>query len=323
VDAAGTGRRTADAVVVATARSGEVVFSNREASRVVGRRLAEIAQEPEFEILHPDGRPYEASEWQLARTIATGEEIVDEEFLYVLPDGSRVAYRCSSSPIHDAEGRIVAAVSVTSDVSEEDRADELIASHVSLLETITDAIVGTDPEFRLTVWNSGAERLYGFTAEEVMGRDARAVGSYPGDTARTDLEAELLETERSRTELTAVRKDGTSVEVEMIAAAVRDDAGEISRGGPASGVPANRDHPREHRRRVLPRGRRVALHLLQPAGARPRPGRARPRRPGRRPARDELLDGVSRAPRYAVRRRAPPGGPRAGGRRLRGPFPDQ
>ena len=65
---------SADAVVVA-APSGEVLFSNRTPSRV-GRRLAELA--PEVELLRPDGRRYAASEWPLARSLATGVEVGDE-----------------------------------------------------------------------------------------------------------------------------------------------------------------------------------------------------------------------------------------------------
>ena len=90
-------------------------------------------------------------------------------------------------------------------------------------------MIATDAEdFRITAWNRGAERLYGFSAEEVLGRPAREVATFPGDQARQKLEAELLETGRTRIEFEARRKDGTPVEVELIAVAIKEERGETT-----------------------------------------------------------------------------------------------
>ena len=219
--------RQTDVVVVAEAPSGVILFSSALSAQVVGRTLLDLAEHPEFGPLHADGRPYAAAEWQLARSIASGEIVVDEEFLFVM-DGERRTYRCNSSPVYDGAGRMVAAVSVTRDVTELKSVEERLAYHASLLDAAEDAIVGTDPAFRLTAWNRGAERLYGYAAHEVLGRDARDVASYAGDGARLALERELLETDRTRSEITAYRKDGTPVEVELISVAVRDEDGSIT-----------------------------------------------------------------------------------------------
>jgi PAS domain S-box-containing protein len=50
---------------------------------------------------------------------------------------------------------------------------------VRLADIVDDAVVGTDADFRVTVWNRGAERLYGYAASEVLGRHARDVASWP------------------------------------------------------------------------------------------------------------------------------------------------
>jgi hypothetical protein len=64
-------------VLQSTAPSGEVLFSTRVGSHVVGRRLAELAHDVRWFRL--DGTVYPASEWRLARTIASGEEGAGEE----------------------------------------------------------------------------------------------------------------------------------------------------------------------------------------------------------------------------------------------------
>ena len=115
------------------------------------------------------------------------------------------------------------------DTTERNRAREQLAYHASLLDNVEDGVIATDAEdFRITAWNRGAERLYGFTAEQVLGRSAREVASYPGDAARHKLEHELLETGRTRIDFSAHRKDGTPIDVELIAAEVRDDRGKVT-----------------------------------------------------------------------------------------------
>src|SRR4051812_36835306 len=97
-----------------------------------------------------------------------------------------------------------------------------------LLDVLDDGVVGTDANFCITHWNLGAERLYGYTAEEVLGRPASTVATFDGDDQRERLERELVEHGRSRLEITAVRRDGTPVEVELAVTTVHDDAGRLS-----------------------------------------------------------------------------------------------
>jgi hypothetical protein len=75
----------------------------------------------DWEIVHPDGRPYTMGEWPLVRSITSGETVVDEEYVNVLADGSRMIVRSNSSPIYDDDGRIVAGVLVMTDVTEQKR----------------------------------------------------------------------------------------------------------------------------------------------------------------------------------------------------------
>jgi PAS domain S-box-containing protein len=113
-------------------------------------------------------------------------------------------------------------------VSAAKRAEQRISDFNRLIDSTDDALVGTDAEFRVTEWSPGAERLYGYTAAEVLGRYAREVASFSGEQSRAELEGDLLDGGRTRTELTAVRKDGRLVDVEMIAVALRDGRGDVT-----------------------------------------------------------------------------------------------
>lgn len=219
-----------DVVVVVEAGLRTIVYSNACAHRIGEQQLRRrILPGPaeNWEIYHRDGRPYAAEEWPLVRATSAGEVVVGEEYFNIHPDGSRLIVRCSSWPVYGEAGQIVAGVLVMSDITNEQRAEEQIAYHARLADIVDDAVVGTDAEFRLTVWNRGAERLYGYAADEVLGRDARDVASYTGDTSRLKLESELLARDRSRLEITACRKDGTAIAVDLSVVAVRAELGEI------------------------------------------------------------------------------------------------
>ena len=217
------------AVVVAGAPGGEVLFANRRAEEMLEHPLGGEVEDllADVELLTPGGRPLTYDEWPLVRCITSGEQILDEEVVLVAA-GIRRVISCSCAPVLGDEGELVAGVLVVHDVTQRRAVEERLAYHASLLENVDDAVVGTDPEFRVTIWNRGAERLYGFAAVEVLGRDAREVATYEGEEARAVLDRELLETGRARTELTACRKDGGPVEVELIAAAVRNAGGAIT-----------------------------------------------------------------------------------------------
>jgi PAS domain S-box-containing protein len=218
------------AVMVVEASSLNIVeFNDVARARTEGKLRRSVAErlDDDYEIFHPDGRPYVMAEWPLMRSMASGQEVIAEEYFHVLADGSRLIARASAAPIYGDRGEIVAAVLVSEDITEEKRVEDELRYHASLLDNV--GVIATDADqFRVTAWNQGAERLYGFTAAEALGRPARELATYPEDASRRRLEGELLETGRTRIEFTARRKDGTGVEVELIAVAVTGEGGEIS-----------------------------------------------------------------------------------------------
>jgi PAS domain S-box-containing protein len=183
----------------------------------------------DWEIYRPDGRPYLMEEWPLVRSITSGETVVAEEYFNVLPDGRRMIVRCSSSPIYDDEGQLVAGVLVMNDVTAERAREERLAYHAGLLDNTEDAIVALDSEWYVTMWNKGAERMYGWTAEEVLGRHTLEVAQLDmGAAERSELRLAVTEQGRARAEVVVSRKDGRTIPVELIAVALRDGQGEVT-----------------------------------------------------------------------------------------------
>jgi PAS domain S-box-containing protein len=224
--------RLAPVAIAVVDASGRVIHSNRRAQELTHRQLGSAMPhdlDGAIDIFHPDGRRYERHEWPVVRSITSGEEIADEEFFYALSDGERLSIRCSSSPLRDPDGEIVAAVLAMTDVTEHKRQEKRLTRLAGLLDNTEDAVVGVDAQWFVTVWNAGAERLYGWTSDEVLGRHTLEVARLEmTQEQRTDVRLMALEHGRWRAEVIAYRKDGAPVWVEVINVAQRDAHGQIT-----------------------------------------------------------------------------------------------
>ena len=89
-------------------------------------------------------------------------------------DGTRHSFSWSCAPLYDDQGHIVGAVSVARDVSAERRSRGQLAPAWPLLDQTENAIIAFDAEWRATAWSKGAERMYGWSAEEALGRQLRS-----------------------------------------------------------------------------------------------------------------------------------------------------
>jgi PAS domain S-box-containing protein len=226
-------RQMPDAVVIAAAPSGKLLLANERARELAairrGRRAEPDLGHEELELFYPDGRRYERDDWPIPRSARHGEEIVDEEYFQLAADGTRMWLRVSCSPVRDAGGQFVAAVAVARDITEQKRVEEQRAYHAGLVENMEDAVIATDERFLVTAWNRGAEKLYGRTADEVLGRHVK-------DVVQTDLSdaeqvarfRQITEERRSRIEVVAYRKDGTPVDVELVNVAISGERDEIT-----------------------------------------------------------------------------------------------
>jgi PAS domain S-box-containing protein len=114
------------------------------------------------------------------------------------------------------------------DASERKRVEVVQAYLAAILESSSDAIIGKTLQGIITSWNKGAEKLFGYTAAEIVGLPINTL--IPPD--RQDEEVEILEKlgrgERiEHFETVRVKKDGTSVDVSLAISPIRDSSGRI------------------------------------------------------------------------------------------------
>ncbi|MEW6379615.1 MAG: PAS domain S-box protein [bacterium] len=129
-------------VSIAEAPSGKLVLSNEQVEKIWRHpplKSASIEQYSEWKGFHPDGRPYQHEEWPLARSIRTGEVVMNEEIAILRGDGSCGTISISSAPIRDRDGQIVAGVVTISDITERRKVElELERYHHHLEELVKE-----------------------------------------------------------------------------------------------------------------------------------------------------------------------------------------
>ena len=108
------------------------------------------------------------------------------------------------------------------------KADKAIGLLASIVDSSGDAIVSKTLEGVITSWNTGAERLFGYTANEAIGQHISMVIPLDRRHEETSILSRLSQGERiEHFDTIRLRKDGTALEVSLSISPVRDAAGKI------------------------------------------------------------------------------------------------
>lgn len=153
-----------------------------------------------------------------------GEE-TDIEYRIVTRGGVVRWIRDHSYPIFNAQGRVERVVGTARDITERKRADQRILEQAQLLDKAHDAIVVRDLEHHVIYWNKSAERLYGWSAEETLGRPVENL-LYRDPAEFTQAFKVLLDNGEWSGEFQQISKGGTGITVEARWTLVRDDNGQ-------------------------------------------------------------------------------------------------
>lgn len=138
------------------------------------------------------------------------------------PDGSTKYLRIIGYPVVDASGDVVELVGITIDVTKHKLAEDMNRRLAWIVESANDAVFSRTLEGIITSWNKGAEQIFGFRAEEMIGRHISTI--IPDD--RTDEVRDIIDSARRgearRLETVRLRKDGRRIDVALTISAIKD-----------------------------------------------------------------------------------------------------
>jgi PAS domain S-box-containing protein len=125
----------------------------------------------------------------------------------------------------DPSGTVTHIIGITRDITQQHEYEQQLAFKEKMLNAVSDAIIATDLNFRITAWNKGAERIYGWTAEETLGQDAAQLlkSIMPEET---DYQTALHTVQTAGTltiRITQLRKDGHRIPVLNVSNKIIDE----------------------------------------------------------------------------------------------------
>jgi diguanylate cyclase (GGDEF)-like protein/PAS domain S-box-containing protein len=177
------------------------------------------------ECIHPDDRARVMAED--ARTDRTGQPF-NIDYRMVAKDGRVVWIHEESVLLRDPDGRPRYWQGFYRDVTADHVAQQRERFLASIIDATDDAVIATDLYERITSWNSGAERLLGYRADEIIGATVDILRATPPDQLAIARVARVRNGESIRNvEVLRRHKDGSLIEVSMTLSPIRDEAGAV------------------------------------------------------------------------------------------------
>jgi PAS domain S-box-containing protein len=216
--------------VIVTDADGVVTFLNSVAQTLTGWPPEEAAGQPlekVFKIINEHTR--KPAENPVAKALQEGVVVgLANHSVLIARDGTERPIDDSAAPIRGEDGAIGGVVLVFRDVTEARRALEARLRLAAIVESSEDAIISKTLDGIIVSWNEGAERLYGYTAQEMIGKPLAIL--IPSDSPN-ELPAIIERLKRGERiahyETVRVCKDGTRLNVSLTISPVRNPEGEI------------------------------------------------------------------------------------------------
>jgi PAS domain S-box-containing protein len=210
--------------IIAVDNEQRVTYLNAAAARqygvseaeAMGCRLSDLYQ---YQWLQPEDEAaafaalQERGEWRGENT-------------HVRHDGKTLRVESTVSTLRDDAGNPAGLLAVIRDVTANREAKEALRLHATMLDAVNQAVIATDNDGRITYWNRFAEHLYGWRAEEALGKPVQEIT--PAQFTREQAEAIMIALQQGQAwagEFSVQRKDGSTFSAMVSDAPIWDSQG--------------------------------------------------------------------------------------------------
>jgi PAS domain S-box-containing protein len=150
------------------------------------------------------------------------------EFRILLPDATTKYIHTVGHPVLNASGELVQFVGSSTDITERKRAEQVTRLLAAIVESSHDAIVSKSLNGVITSWNKGAERLFGYSAEEAVGQNITLIIPPERRHEERTIVEQLTRGERvDNFETVRMHKDGTLLDVSLTISPMKDASGRV------------------------------------------------------------------------------------------------
>lgn len=204
---------------------GIITSWNKSAEKLFGYTAKEIIGRPVTLIIPPE---LHDDEPLILRRISAGERIEHFQTVRLHKEGRRIDVSLTVSPVRDEKGNVIGAAKIVRDITRQKKLEEAARRLAAIVESSDDAIASKDMNGVITSWNRSAEKLFGYKAEEIVGKPVMTI--IPPELHH-DEDMILSKIRRGEKidhfETIRVHKSGERIEVSLTISPVRDENGNV------------------------------------------------------------------------------------------------
>jgi PAS domain S-box-containing protein len=240
------------AAIYTTDALGRITYFNEAAAALWGHRpeLGKSEWCGSWKLFWPDGTALPHGECPMAMAINQKRPNRGMEAIAERPDGTRVPFIPYPTPLFDDDGVLIGAVNMLVDISDRKLGEAAAQRLAAIVESSDDAILTKDLNGIITTWNKGAERIFGYTAGEIIGKPVLVLIPEEHHAEEPVIMAKIRKGERiDHYETIRRRKDGSLFDISLTISPVRGLAGHIT--GASKVARDISEHKRSLRQREL------------------------------------------------------------------------
>ncbi len=212
---------SSDDAIISLTLDGVITSWNRGAESLYGYAESEAIGQSTTMLIPPERRNDEP---EILKKIQDGEHVKHFDTVRRCKDGHLVDVSLTISPLRDAQGEIVGASKIARNISDRKQSERQLRdseAHIkAVLDTAADAIITIDKRGRIQSFNPAAERMFGYLADEVRGRNVSLLMPSPYRQKHDGYLNSYLATGKKKIigvgrEVVGQRKDGTVFPIEL------------------------------------------------------------------------------------------------------------
>jgi PAS domain S-box-containing protein len=216
---------SSDDAILSKDLDGIIQSCNAAAERIFGYPGAELVGKPVRMLIPPERQ---GEEDDILARIRRGERVTHFETVRLTKDQRRIDISLTISPVRDADGRIIGASKIARDITEEKRSRAARGYLAAIVESSEDAILAKDLNGIIQSCNARAEQVFGYKAEELVGRSIRMIIPPERQAEEDDILARIRRGEHiDHFETVRLTKTGHPLDISLSVSPIRDRDGHI------------------------------------------------------------------------------------------------
>ena len=212
--------------VISKDLTGRILGWNQTAVRVFGYQAEEILGQSILQLVPPI---FHHEEDELLRKLKADEAIDPYEAKWLRKDGGNVPVFVTIYPVRNEAGLVIGASRIACDLSDRKRDDESRFRLAAIVDSADDAIISKDLNGVVRTWNGAAQRMFGYTAEEMVGQSILRVIPEELQYEEDEILRKLRAGQRvDHYETTRRRKNGDRIDVSVTISPITDERGRVT-----------------------------------------------------------------------------------------------